>query len=106
MEQESSPRRKYDREFKYEVLRLVKEGNKSIAEIARDLGIDENLIYIWRKKAAQDSQFAFPGKGHLKPQDEELRRLKRQLMDVTEERDILKKALAIFSRAPKKNIGS
>ncbi len=46
-------------------------------------------------------QIAFPGKGHLKPQDEELRRLRKKLADVEEERDILKKALAIFSKEPK-----
>jgi transposase len=50
---------------------------------------------------SQDNDNAFPGTGHLKPADEELRRLKRQLEDVTEERDILKKALAIFSKRPR-----
>jgi len=44
-----------------------------------------------------DPQFAFPGKGRLKPHEEELRLLKKQLRDAEEERDILKKALAIFS---------
>jgi transposase len=44
---------------------------------------------------------AFPGKGRLKPAEEELRRMKRELADVTQERDILKKALAIFSKEPK-----
>jgi transposase len=94
-------RRKYDRDFKIEAVRLVTEGGKPVAEVARNLGIHENLIHNWKKKFEEDPQFAFPGKGRLKPPDEELRKLKRQLADVTEERDILKKALAIFSKDPK-----
>ncbi len=94
------PRRKYDREFKIEAVRLVTEDGRPVAEVARNLGIHENLIHNWKRKYIEDPQFAFPGKGRLKQADEELRKLKRQLTDVTEERDILKKALAIFSRNP------
>lgn len=94
-------RRKHDRNFKIEAVRLVTEGGRKVAAVARDLGIHENLIYKWRQELTQDNENAFPGTGHLKPADEELRRLKRQLEDVTEERDILKKALAIFSKHPR-----
>ena len=94
-------RRKYDSEFKIEAVRLVTENGKPVAEVARNLGIHENLIHNWKKKFEEDPQFSFPGKGRLKPADEELRKLKRQLADVTEERDIFKKALAIFSKDPK-----
>ena len=94
-------RRKYDSEFKIEAVRLVTENGKPVAEVARNPGIHENLIHNWKKKFEEDPPFAFPGKGRLKPADEELRKLKRQLADVTEERDILKKALAIFSKDPK-----
>ena len=96
----SNPRRKYDREFKIEAVRLVARGDKTQAQIARDLGVSANQLAHWRQQQAADPQFAFPGKGHLKPADEELRKLKRDLRDVTEERDILKKALAIFSKMP------
>ena len=48
----------------------------------------------------EDTAHAFPGKGHLKPADEQMRCLKKELTDVKEERDILKKALAIFSKHP------
>jgi transposase len=58
-------------------------------------------LYKWREKYIEDIAQAFPGKGRLKPADEELRRMKRALADVTQERDILKKALAIFSKEPK-----
>ena len=94
-------RRKYDREFKVEAVKLVTEGGRAVAEVARNLGIHENLLYKWREKYTEDRAHAFPGKGRLKPAEEELRRMKRELADVTQERDILKKALAIFSKEPK-----
>ena len=94
-------RRKYDREFKVEAVKLVTEGGRGVAEVARNLGIHENLLYKWREKYSEDIAHAFPGKGRLKPAEEELRRMKRELADVTQERDILKKALAIFSKEPK-----
>lgn len=93
--------RKFDVEFKREAVRLATAGGRPIAEVARDLGIREKLLYRWVQQFREDPQNAFPGKGHLKPEGEELRRLKRQLAEVTEERDILKKALAIFSRKPR-----
>ncbi len=94
-------RRKYDREFKVEAVKLVTGGGRAVAEVARNLGIHENLLYKWREKYTEDIAHAFPGKGRLKPAEEELRRTKRELADVTQERDILKKALAIFSKEPK-----
>ena len=94
-------RRKYDREFKVEAVKLVTEGGRGVAEVARNLGIHENLLYKWKEKYTEDMAHAFPGKGRLKPAEEELRRMKRELADVTQERDILKKALAIFSKEPK-----
>jgi transposase len=94
-------RRKYDREFKLEAVRLVTQGGRSVVEVAKDLGIHENLLYNWRRKYLDDTAHSFPGKGHLKPADEEMRRLKKELLDVKEERDILKKALAIFSKHPR-----
>ena len=94
-------RRKYDREFKVEAVKLVIGGGRAVAEVARNLGIHENLLYKWREKYTEDIAHAFPGKGRLKPDEEEVRRMKRELADVTQERDILKKALAIFSKEPK-----
>ena len=94
-------RRKYDREFKLEAVRLVTDGGRGVAEVARSLGIHESLLYNRRRKYLDDTVHAFPGKGHLKPADEDLRRLKKELTDVKEERDILKKALAIFSKHPR-----
>lgn len=96
----SEKRRKYEREFKLETVRLVIERGRSVAEVSRNLGVHENLIHKWKKQYIEDTEQAFPGKGHLRPRDEEFRCLKRELEDIREERDILKKALAIFSRQP------
>jgi len=101
MSKDKRQRRKFDREFKMEAVRLVTEEGRAVSEIARNLGIHENLLHRWKKLYLEDETYAFPGKGYLKPHDEELRRLKRELADVKEERDILKKALAIFSKRPR-----
>lgn len=96
-----SKRRKYDRAFKLEAVKLVTERRTPLAEAARNLGIHENLLRKWKQQYLEDTVEAFPGKGRLKPQEDELRRLRKKLSDVEEERDILKKALAIFSKEPK-----
>jgi transposase-like protein len=94
-------RRQFDAEFKREAVRLSQEPGRTMASVARDLGIGETNLWRWRKKLAESGESAFPGTGHVSADHEELRRLRRELTDVTEERDILKKALAVFSRRPK-----
>ena len=91
-------RRSYDSEFKREAVKLVIEGGRVASEVAKGLGINENVLYRWIKQYREDPENAFPGKGKLKPEDEELRRLRRELADVKEERDILKKVVGIFSK--------
>ena len=93
-----SNRRKFDRDFKQEAVRQVVEGGRPVAEVARSLGIHEMLLHKWKRKLQEDSEGAFPGKGHLKPEEEELRRLQRENASLKEDREILKKALAIFSK--------
>lgn len=104
----SERRRQYDREFKLEAVKLATRGDKSIAQVARDLGINSNLLTRWKRQLSSstvkgDPAFAFPGKGHLNPLDDEMRRLRKQVRDLTLQRDILKKALAIFSANPDRN---
>ena len=94
-------RRSFSREFKLEAVHLMTEGGLSVAQAARDLGIRESVLGRWKKQLAEDPAEAFPGKGHLKTQDEELRRLRRENEILRQERDILKKAVGIFSRVPK-----
>ena len=71
---------------------------RPVAEVARSFGIHEMLLHKWKRQYSEDPGDCFPGKGHLKPQEEEIRRLKRELEDVKQDREILKKALAIFSK--------
>ena len=92
-------RRTFDKEFKREVACLVTEGGRKVSEVAQDLDIHPNVIHRWKREYLGDTEDAFPGKGHMKPEAEEMRKLKKTLVDVTEERDILKKALAIFSKS-------
>jgi transposase len=77
---------------------LAQTSGKPIAHVARELGISDTSIHQWRKELAEHGSEAFPGSGHQTSQEEEVRRLKRELELVKQERDILKKALGIFSR--------
>ena len=92
--------KRYDKEFKVEAVRLASEPGNTQAGIERDLGIGQGVISRWKRELRKDSEHAFPGKGRLKPPDEELRRLKRENERLRRERDILKKAVAIFSEDP------
>ena len=94
-------RKSYSREFKIEAVRLITEKGYSIAEASRNLGIDYSVLRRWKQQLADDPQHSFPGKGKLKAPEEQLRQLKRELERVTEERDILKKALAYFAEDQK-----
>jgi transposase len=91
-------KRKYTREFKLEAVRLSEDPEQTAAEVARALGISPKILYGWRQAFKADGQEAFPGHGKLPESEEEVRRLRRELERVTQERDILKKAIAIFSR--------
>lgn len=90
-------RRTFTREFKVEAVRMVTQGGHRLSQVARDLELDPKLLRRWRDALQQEGAEAFPGKGHLKPEEEELRRLHREIDRLREEREILKKALAIFS---------
>mgnify|MGYP001308346690 CR=1 FL=1 len=85
-------------EFKREAVRLAQTSGKPIAQIARELGISDTSIHQWRKELVNHGPEAFPGSGHQTAQEEEMRRLKRELEIVKQERDILKKVVSIFSR--------
>jgi transposase len=88
----------YTPEFKREAVRLAQASGKPIAQVARELGISDTSIHQWRKELAEHGAEAFPGSGHQTAQEEEIRRLKRELDRVQKERDILKKTLGIFTR--------
>jgi transposase len=94
----SKQRRTYSREFKMEALQLLETSGKSAAQIERELGIGDGCLCQWRRKLAADGGHAFPGHGRFTPEQQEIRKLKRELEIARQERDILKKAVAIFSR--------
>lgn len=91
--------RTFTREFKLEAVHLAQKSGKSQTQVARDLGIADSTLHHWCKEFAKGGEKAFPGSGNPAAGEEELRRLKRELEVTRQERDILKKALAIFSRA-------
>jgi len=93
----SKKRRQFDRAFKVEAVRLATQGDRPVAAVARDLGIGENLLHRWKQQFTDRQEQAFVGTGNLSAEQAELRRLRRELTDVTEERDILKKAISVFS---------
>ena len=96
-----SNRRRYDRQFKIDAVRLLKESGKTATEIADNLGIKRDLLSRWKKELANETKKAFTGKGN--PRDEEVARLKKEVANLRMERDILKKAMAIFSQPERRN---
>ena len=93
--------RKYSREFKLEAIRLTEQEGRTVADVARELGIPRNNLYNWRSKYREEAEEAFPGKGNLPKHEKELRRLERENRRLREERDILKKAVTFFSNESK-----
>lgn len=94
-------RRSFDREFKLQAVRLVTQEGRTQTEVSRNLDIGKSLIGRWIREFKEEGGEAFPGKGKLTPQDEELRKLREELRRVTMERDILKKATAYFAQLSK-----
>ena len=90
-------RRKYTEEFKREAVRLMETSGKAIAEIARDLGINDNNLYRWR--GLYGSQAQANANGSVTEMEAELKRLRREVEVLRQERDILKKAMSIVSRS-------
>lgn len=90
--------RTFTKEFKLEAVRLVQTSGKSVMQVARELGIADSTLCHWRKQLGEKGVEAFPGSGHQSALEEENRRLKRELEITRQERDILKKTIAIFSR--------
>src|SRR5947207_624041 len=93
----------YSAEFKREAVRLAQTSGKPIAQVARELGISDTSIHEWRKQLAAHGDEAFPGSGHQTAQEEELRRLKRELEVTRQERDIFKCAVVVGVPLPRKS---
>ena len=98
-----SKRRNYDAEFKRNAVKLASEPGRTASGVEQSLGIPNGMIYRWRKQLETMGELAFPGKGieALTEEQIKIRELEKQLKEITLERDILKKAVAIFSKAQK-----
>lgn len=91
-------RRKFSREYKLEAVKLVQDRGVTVAQAARDLDVHENVLRKWVKEFKSDPQQAFPGHGQMKPEQLEIERLRREVIKLKAERDILKKAAAYFAK--------
>lgn len=102
MDNMENKKRQFTQEFKKEAVEYSLSSEKSVEEVARDLGISHHNLTRWRKEYRKRGELAFPGHGKesLTPQEEKVRKLQKELNDITSERDILKKALAIFTKKP------
>ena len=98
--EERRTRRRFDRQFKMDAVRLITDGGQSVATVARDLGVGRSQLQRWKKQFQEKAERAFPGKGRIMVENKELEDLRRELARVKEEREILKKVLAIFSKRP------
>jgi transposase len=99
---ENGKKRRFDRDFKLLAVKMVTEGGHKAAEMARSLGVDPGRLYLWKKQFGDGGEKAFPGKGNLS----EMAALRRKLREVEMERDILKKAVGIFSKTTENGSGS
>ena len=93
--------RGYDKEFKINAVKLYLSSGKKYHEISKELGIPMGTLVTWVMGHKKYGESAFPGTGHLRPSDAEVADLRKELELVREERDILKKALGIFSSRQK-----
>ena len=97
-------KRQYTKEFKLEAVELLKSSGKPATAIARDLGIPNDALSRWKRELEDTDKKAFTGHGNVR--DEELMRLRKECADLKMERDILKKAVAIFSKPENRNMYS
>jgi transposase len=94
-------RRQFDRAFKQEAVKLSQQAGRTVAEVADGLGINATMLRRWQGELEAGGAQAFRGQGQRTEEAEETWRLQRALRQVTEERDILKKALAYFAEHQK-----
>lgn len=94
-----SKRRKFSAEFKREAVQLAAAPGATLRGVARDLGLNENLLSRWKNELLANGASAFMGQGHAR--DQELMRLRRELATVKKERDFLAEAAAYFAKGPK-----
>ena len=100
MKSEKKHRTVHTHEFKVEAVKLTLQGDRSVQEVADNLGIHISNLRRWKKAYLAEGDHTFPGPGRLPVDEEEMRRLRREVEVLRQERDILKKAVGIFSQRP------
>ena len=96
----SVKRKKFSKQFKLDAILMYENGEKSMAQVERELGITEGALGKWRSelREAKDEADAFPGNGNLPESDARIRALERENVQLRQEKEILKKVLAIYSK--------
>jgi transposase-like protein len=94
-------KRTFDKEYKIQAVELCLEGDKSIAQVAKELGLAYNTLHRWVKEYKESNGKSFVGSGNIKPQNQEIIELRRRNQELEEELAILKKALGIFTKNQK-----
>ena len=99
----SAKRKKYSKQFKLEAIEMYEKGDKSMAQVERELGITEGALGPWRKelREAKSESDAFPGNGNLPESEARIQQLERENAQLRQEKEILKKVLAIYSKDTK-----
>ena len=90
-------RRRFSREFKLEAVRQLAACTR-LADVARALGVDAQVLRRWQDQVAVDPATAFPGNGRAPAEEAELQRLRREVSQLRAERDFLKKVAAFFAK--------
>ncbi len=93
-----SKRKKYSKQFKNDAVNLITKEGYKVSEAARNLGIHHATLRRWKKELETEGNCAFPGKGKMTPEKEELFKLRKEVKQLKMEREILKKATAFFAK--------
>lgn len=91
-------RKTYSKEFKISAVKMIIEEKLPVAQVSRDLGVNENSLHNWKNHFLENLEDSFPGKGKQSPEQEKIRQLEKENRQLKMERDILKKATAFFAK--------
>jgi transposase-like protein len=96
----TTERRKYSREFKMEAIRMYENGERTVSEVERELGITAGLLWKWKENLNHQpkKEEAFPGNGRLTDTEARIRQLERENLQLRQDKDILKKVLTMYSK--------